>query len=92
MICVDEIQHWPSGPTCFKYGFCHLTCLPVNADELDSLHDFANRLGIKRSWFQDHSTHPHYDITARKRIQAIDQGAVFLTAREQARRRRRSGL
>lgn len=51
---------------------CHLL-----ADTIEELHAFANRLGLKRSWFQnqDHSL-PHYDLTAYKRKVAVIFGAV----------------
>lgn len=65
------------------------------ADDPDELHDFANRLGLRRAWFQDptRTGHPrarlgsraaenwHYDLTAGKRAQAIRLGAVPVTWR-----------
>lgn len=32
-------------------------------DKLQELHAFAQLVGLKRQWFQDHPHHPHYDIT-----------------------------
>lgn len=50
---------------------CHLV-----ADELDDLHDFAYRLGLKRAWFQmSRSGVPHYDLTATMRARAVRLGA-----------------
>ena len=43
--------------------------------DLDELHEFAQKIGLKREWFQD-TTFPHYDLTFRKREQAIRHGAV----------------
>lgn len=80
-VYVDQIQVWPTTIRCMKHGSCHLT-----ADTLEELHAFARRLGLKRSWFQATST-PHYDLTPARREKAIAQGAVFIDAREQARRR-----
>ena len=53
--------------------WCHLL-----ADDLDELHRFAARLGIKRTSFQPppKSSAPHYDLTAYERKQAIARGAV----------------
>ena len=51
---------------------------------LIELHDFAGKLGLRRDWFQPHPSHPHYDLTARKRDAAMRLGAWFLPAREQA--------
>jgi len=56
------------------------------ADSEEELHDFASLLGLRRSWFQPVST-PHYDLTATKREKALVLGAVFVPAREQARKR-----
>jgi hypothetical protein len=82
-IMVDELQQ-PFRPRhrCFAAGSCHLM-----ADDLDELHAFAGRLGLKREWFQDYPLHPHYDLTASKRARALKLGAVFVPAREQARKR-----
>ena len=55
---------------------CHLF---VDVGNLDILHDFAQRLGLKRSWFQCKSGGmPHYDITHNIRDLAIKLGAVEL--------------
>lgn len=51
--------------------WCHLV-----ADSLDELHAFAAALGLKRSWFQDRASYPHYDITMSVRERAIKRGAV----------------
>jgi len=61
--------------------WCHL----VSDLSLDELHEFAHRLGIRRAWFQG----DHYDITANKREHALLLGAVSVTSRELAQRRRR---
>ena len=56
-----------------RYGrmvMCHML-----ADDLDELHAMAERLGLKRAWFQDKGI-PHYDISKGKRDLAIDYGAI----------------
>ena len=53
--------------------WCHMS-----ADSMEELHEFANRLGLKRSWFQDAGGIPHYDLTESKRRQALAMGAVHL--------------
>jgi len=50
--------------------WCHLV-----ADTLDELHDFAKLLGLKRSWYQQSASYPHYDITVSIRQKAIQLGA-----------------
>lgn len=53
--------------------WCHL----FSAD-LEELHRFAGRLGLRRVWFQDppDATWPHYDVTASRRADALRLGAV----------------
>lgn len=43
--------------------------------DLEELHTFAKGLKLKREWFQD-KDFPHYDLTANKRMQAIQKGAI----------------
>jgi hypothetical protein len=45
------------------------------ADSLAELHAMADRIGIKRKWFQPTST-PHYDICQDKRRMALAYGAL----------------
>ena len=51
--------------------------------DLDALHDFARKIGMKREWFQDKNVRaPHYDLmTPRKRALAIRAGAVVISDR-----------
>lgn len=51
---------------------CHLF-----ADTLDELHTFAERIGMKRLWFQP-GRRDHYDLTQSKRALAVLWGAVEL--------------
>lgn len=80
-VYVDEIRRWPHARPPFHRGSCHLT-----ADTLEELHAFAKRIGMKREWFQDGRV-PHYDLTPGRRAEAKLAGAVFVSAKEQARRR-----
>ena len=59
----------------------------MTADTLEELHEMADKIGLKRSWFQGNSNTPHYDIAASKRVLALENGAQFVSGREQARRR-----
>lgn len=54
---------------------CHMI-----ADTLEELHAMADRIGLKREWFQERSF-PHYDLIASRRERAIRAGAVPLTMR-----------
>jgi hypothetical protein len=83
MIMVDEIIRWPHAKPPFRMGSCHLT---TDSDDLVELHAFARALGLRREWFQPVSS-PHYDLTPARRMRALELGAVFVPAREQARAR-----
>ena len=83
-IMVDELKQWPGAKPPFDGGSCHLT------GPLPRLHDFAAALGMKRAWFQDHPSAPHYDLTPKRRAKAIALGAIEVPAREQARARVRA--
>jgi len=81
---VDELVKWPHAKhRCFRAGACHLT----TDGPIDELHEFAGRIGLLRSWFQEHASAPHYDLTVGRREAALAAGAVFVPAREQARAR-----
>lgn len=84
-IMVDEVMSWPTRIRCFRHGSCHLT-VDHGLGDVEELHAFAARLGMKRAWFQDGST-PHYDLTPGRRERALKLGAVFVPAREQAKQR-----
>lgn len=82
MIYVDEFRRWgPTSIRCFRAGSSHLT-----ADTLGELHEMAAWVGLRREWFQGGRV-PHYDLTESRRAKALAAGAVFVPAKEQARRR-----
>ena len=59
-----------------KYGrmvMCHMA-----ADTLEELHEMAERIGMKRSWFQG----DHYDVSLTRIKLAIEYGAKEVTSRE----------
>lgn len=67
----------------------------LQADTVDELHEFADRLGLRREWFQAKPGRPendHYDVgrTGRARalaLGAIDEDRAAGTRRRQAIRR-----
>ena len=61
------------------YGWFHI----ITDGELEELHEFANKLGLKKSWFQNKPKRPHYDAHKTKRDKAIDLGAKEITTMEQ---------
>lgn len=48
---------------------CHMA-----ADTLEELHAMADRIGLKREWFQNKRV-PHYNISLSMKAKAIKQGA-----------------
>jgi hypothetical protein len=58
--------------------WCHMT-----ADSLDELHAMAEKLGLKREWYQGppKTRYGHYDTIASKRLKAIKLGAVQVDSR-----------
>ncbi len=85
-VYVDDIRI-PAKVGRFEAKWSHLI-----ADSRDELHEFAQRLGLRRSYFQDpavngkpkadpgtlHAEMWHYDVTESKRQQAIRLGAVAI--------------
>lgn len=57
---------------------CHMF---VDTVDLEALHDMAYWIGCRRTWFQRKNV-PHYDLTATRRIDAIEHGAVAITRRQ----------
>lgn len=62
-------------------------------DEVDltELHRVAEVGGLKRSWFQDDSDHPHYDVAESRYAALVSAGAIEVDRRGliQVLRRRR---
>lgn len=86
-LVVDRLRSWPqrAEPGLAERYFgngkpsCHLTidCPDVTAPgALEPLHLLAERIGLRRAWFQNHPTLPHYDLTPQKRALAVAAGAV----------------
>lgn len=73
-VYVDPINKW-TGRGLFAGGSCHLT-----GDTLEELHAFAERIGMRRAWFQRHRIAPHYDLTPKRRDAAVRLGAVELSS------------
>lgn len=72
-IYVDPIFNWPG-----KGEWCHM----ATDGDLSELHAMAQRIGLKRSWFQNKPRYPHYDLRPSKRTLAIRLGAVEVSGGE----------
>lgn len=85
MLMVDELRVWPNARhRCFRDGSCHLS----TDGPIEELHAFAQRIGLRRAWFQEHRLMPHYDLSPKRREAALAAGAVFVPGLVQARARR----
>lgn len=62
-------------------GWSHLV-----ANDIDTLHEFAEKLGLKRCWYQNkkkkNKRQPHYDIRPSLFEKAISLGAKRVTRKE----------
>lgn len=72
---VDALVLWPKSKKWRHGKACHLL---VDAETpIEVLHQFAERIGMSRKWFQVSQTGvPHYDLTEKRRAVAIAKGAV----------------
>ena len=57
--------------------WCHLM-----ADTEQELHEFAELIGLRRSWCHRKSEYLHYDIVESKRDLAVRNGAIELSRKE----------
>ncbi len=61
-----------------KLPNCHLF---TDSVDLAQLHALAERIGMRRAWFQAHPSAPHYDLTPSRRREAIAVGAIEVDRR-----------
>lgn len=54
------------------------SCHMFTDGEIEELHLFAEKIGMKRAWFQNNRI-PHYDLTPQRRRVAVAAGAKELT-------------
>ncbi len=80
-VYVDEIRTYPSGESCHLF-----------ADSDAELHEFAQRIGLRRSWVDYHSGMVnilHYDLRPNVRALAVQYGAVEVMAKDYISRKRK---
>lgn len=54
---------------------------------VEELHEFAQSIGLRRNWFQDHLLHPHYDLTTQRMAnKAVLCGATRVDPKELVRK------
>ena len=68
-VYVDDVRHHFG-----RMVMCHMW-----ADTVEELHDMADRLGLRRSWFQKppKASWEHYDVSLGLKAKAIAAGAVL---------------
>ena len=59
-----------------RMKMCHMV-----ADTEEELHAMADKIGLKREWFQN-TSRPHYDVSKSRRKLAVEYGAIEVTIRE----------
>ena len=59
-----------------RMKMCHMI-----ADSEDELHEMADKIGMRRAWFQN-GRRPHYDVSKSRRKLAVEYGAIEVTIRE----------
>lgn len=50
--------------------------------DIEELHQMADKIGLSRRYFQNKKLLKHYDLTERRRKEAIKNGAIELNRRE----------
>lgn len=72
VVCIDKLRPCKPNPNWRWKESCHLFS---DCNNLDELHQFARKLGLKPLWFQDRPGFPHYDLTRGIRERAVKLGA-----------------
>lgn len=78
-IYVDALAQWGWKLRGHTVPSCHMF---TDSVDLSELHEMALRIGMKRQWFQPHKVAPHYDLTASRRAQAVQLGAIEVGRKE----------
>ena len=87
---VDELVAYSAkttGQAARHFGHGKESCHLIVAGSLEDLHQFAEKIGLKREWFQKNASWPHYDLTPSKRTLAIHHGAIECGAIQEAKAR-----
>lgn len=72
-VYVDELRNFGWRLRGRETPSCHLF---TDTLDLEELHAIAAKIGMKRAWFQDSRSAPHYDLVPRRRAAAVALGVV----------------
>lgn len=92
-IYVDELKSYPqrAQPGAERYfGNGKQSCHLWTDGPIEELHQFAESIGMRRAWFQQHPTLPHYDLTPNRRRLAVRAGATEVNMLEYMRQQKAS--
>lgn len=78
-IYVDKLERWGWKMRGREVESCHMF---TNSLDIEELHAFAERIGMRRAWFQAHHVTPHYDLTPTRRELAVTLGAIEVGRKE----------
>lgn len=87
---VDELVAYSdktTGHAARHFGHGKESCHLIVAGSLEDLHRFAEKIGLKRDWFQKNASWPHYDLTQSKQALALRHGAIECGAMQEAKAR-----
>lgn len=62
----------------FGKNWCHMW----TDGDIEELHKFARKIGMRKTWFQAKKRFPHYDLVYSKRSLALQNGAVYMPLRD----------
>lgn len=65
-----------------EFPFRRMVMFHMACEDLDALHEMADKIGVDRRWFQDKPGHPHYDICRSKKVLAMKHGAKEVNDRD----------
>jgi hypothetical protein len=75
-IYVDQIRTYSS--VAGHSLWCHM----ATDGDIEELHQFAGHIGLKRAWFQNRPSLPHYDLVPSRRSAALKLGAVEVDTKQ----------
>lgn len=78
-IYVDALNSWGWKMRGHVVQSCHMF---TDSLDLEELHLFAEKIGLKREWFQPHKVAPHYDLVPARRARAVSLGAQEVGRKE----------